>query len=184
MVPRTTPALSDSASIARAQADSARLPYVAADVRFMSGMIGHHTQALVMSGWAASRATNPAVKILAERIINSQRDEIALMQRWLRDRRQAIPAADDPHHAHMPGMLSRADMASLEEARGTAFDRLFLTLMIKHHRGAAQAVTELFATDGAGQDRSVFKFASAVHVDQTTEIARMEKMLAGLPSPK
>jgi hypothetical protein len=43
-------------------------------------------------------------------------------------------------------------------------------------------VRELFATDGAGQDEEVFKFASDAQVDQTTEIARMELMLEGLPS--
>ena len=41
-------------------------------------------------------------------------------------------------------------------------------------------VKELFATDGAGQDELVFKFASDANVDQSTEIARMESMLTAL----
>jgi uncharacterized protein (DUF305 family) len=48
-------------------------------------------------------------------------------------------------------------------------------------------VQRLFGTQGAGQDETVFKFASDVGVDQTTEIARMQRMLAdltfGTPSP-
>ena len=38
-------------------------------------------------------------------------------------------------------------------------------------------VQDLFGTYGAAQDELTFKFASDVNVDQTTEIARMEKML-------
>jgi len=52
--------------------------------------------------------------------------------------------------------------------------------MIQHHRGAVQMVKELFESPGAGQDELVFKFASDVNVDQTTEIARMQRMLAVL----
>jgi uncharacterized protein (DUF305 family) len=45
-------------------------------------------------------------------------------------------------------------------------------------------VQDLFASYGAAQDETVFKFANDVSVDQTTEIARMEKMLAALSSPR
>ena len=80
----------------------------------------------------------------------------------------------------MPGMLTEEQMKQLDEARGSEFDRLFLTLMIQHHRGAVSMVETLLGTYGAGQDEIVFKFASDVNIDQTTEIARMEKMLAAL----
>jgi uncharacterized protein (DUF305 family) len=53
--------------------------------------------------------------------------------------------------------------------------------MIEHHRGAVTMVLDLFATDGAAQDEAVFRFASDVQVDQVTEVARMERMLATLP---
>ena len=81
------------------------------------------------------------------------------------------------HAMHMPGMLTADQMSELDRARGTAFDRLFLTFMIQHHRGAIEMVRQLFGSYGAGQDELVFKFASDVNVDQTTEIARMESML-------
>jgi uncharacterized protein (DUF305 family) len=80
----------------------------------------------------------------------------------------------------MPGMLSDAQLRQLAAARGADFDRLFLTFMIQHHRGAVAMVEALFGTYGAGQDETVFKFASDVNVDQTTEIARMRRMLADL----
>lgn len=80
----------------------------------------------------------------------------------------------------MPGMLTDDQMKELDQARGPAFDRLFLTYMIQHHRGAVTMVKDLFGSPGAAQDETVFKFANDVSVDQSTEIARMEQMLAAL----
>jgi uncharacterized protein (DUF305 family) len=181
---------SELAAIAKARADSARYPYTAADVHFMSGMIGHHAQAIEMAGWAPTHGAGPAVRVLCERIINAQKDEIASMQRWLTDRRQPVPEATPKgmkmmmggmeHVMLMPGMLTEDQMKQLDAARGAEFDRRFLTFMIQHHRGAVSMVETLFSTYGAGQDETVFKFASDVNIDQTTEITRMEKMLATL----
>ena len=183
------PVSSDEA-IKAARADSARLPYTTADIAFMQGMIGHHAQAIVMSNWAATHGASPAVRTLASRIINAQQDEISTMSTWLRDRRQTVP---DPHamgmkmmmggHEEtmlMPGMLTDEQMKALDAARGPAFDDLFLTDMIQHHKGAVSMVHQLFETYGAGQDEYIFKYASDVNVDQTTEIARMQKMLASI----
>jgi uncharacterized protein (DUF305 family) len=178
------------AAIAKARADSARYPYTKADIDFMSGMIGHHAQAIVMARWAPSHGASESVRTLCSRIINAQTDEIVAMQRWLRDRNQPVPEADPmgmkmnmngmEHTMLMPGMLSEAQMKELDASRGTEFDRLFLTYMIQHHKGAVTMVDDLFASYGAGQDELVYKFASDVHVDQTTEIARMQKMLVAV----
>jgi uncharacterized protein (DUF305 family) len=178
------------ASVAKAQADSVRRPYTDADIHFMSGMISHHAQAIVMAKWAPTHGAGPALLRLSERIINAQTDEIAIMQRWLRDRRQPVPEASATgmrmtmggmeHEMLMPGMLNEAQMKQLDAARGAEFDRLFLTFMIQHHKGALTMVQQLFGSYGAGQDQTVFKFASDVNVDQTTEIARMEKMLTAV----
>jgi uncharacterized protein (DUF305 family) len=81
----------------------------------------------------------------------------------------------------MPGMLTPEQMQQLDQARGTAFDRLFLTSMIRHHQGAVSMVDALFGTPGAGRDELTFKLANDISVDQSTEIARMETMLAALP---
>ncbi len=182
----------DPAYVAQARADSLRLPYTQADVDFMSGMIGHHAQAIVMAHWAPTHGANASVRRLAERIINAQQDEIASMQRWLKSRGEAVPEANaagmkmsmngQEHMMLMPGMLTEAQMRQLDQARGPEFDRLFLTSMIQHHKGAVSMVTNLFGSRGAAQDETVFKFANDVSVDQSTEIARMEKMLAGYGS--
>jgi uncharacterized protein (DUF305 family) len=177
----------------QAQLDSARSRYTEADVRFMSGMIDHHAQALVVAGWAASHGASSSIRTLAGRIINGQQDEIATMQRWLRDRGQPVPEPGagmkmDMHGAGqdhlMPGMLTAEQMRQLDQAKGPEFDRLFLTFMIQHHRGAVSMVTDLFDTPGAARDEAAFKLANDVSVDQTTEIARMQRMLATLPGER
>ena len=169
--------------------NSARQPYTAADVRFMSDMIGHHAQAIHISRWAETHGASSQLQILAGRIINAQRDEIALMQQWLRERRQPAPEVSQTgmvlgdhagHAMHMPGMLTAEEIARLDQARGKEFDRLFLTFMIKHHQGAVTMVKELVSSQGAALDDTVFKLASDVSADQTTEIDRMQQMLADL----
>lgn len=172
----------------QARADGARPPHTAADVHFMSGMIGHHAQAVLMAGWAVSHGAGPAVRLLCERIVVGQRDEIELMQLWLQDRREPVPDGDPAHlmmpgMAHpklMPGMLTVEQLAQLDRARGAEFDRLFLTYMIQHHEGAITMVDQLLGSVGGGQDDTVFKLASDIYADQTTEIDFMSKMLARL----
>ncbi len=181
----------DSAYVAQARADSVRRPYTAADVQFMSRMIAHHSQAIVISRWAPTHGASTAIRTLAARIINGQQDEIATMQQWLRDRLQPVPDGKHggmkmtmngvEHTMPMPGMLGDTELKQLNAARGPEFDRLFLSLMIRHHRGAVAMVKDLFGSYGAAQDETVFRLASDVNVDQSTEIARMEKMLADFP---
>ena len=172
----------------QAPADSGRPSYTAADVHFVSGMIGHHAQAIQMAGWAPSHGASPAVRVLCERIVVAQNDEIAFAQRWLREHNQPVPPADPRGHVMpgmdhpmlMPGMLTPDQMAQLDAARGPQFDRLFLTFMIQHHRGAITMVAQLLAAPGAAQDGPIFRFAADVNVDQTTEIDRMSRMLDAL----
>ena len=163
----------------------------AADVHFMSGMIPHHAQAVLIAGWAASHGARPDIVRLCERIVVGQRDEIALMQTWLRTKGAPIPDANATHmkmtmngmvhEMLMPGMLTPEQLAELDAARGSKFDRLFLQAMIRHHQGAISMVDELLGSEGAAQDDLVYKFASDVYADQTTEISFMEKMLATIP---
>jgi uncharacterized protein (DUF305 family) len=166
-----------------------------ADVDFVSGMIAHHAQAVLMAGWAAANGASSAVQVLCERIVVSQRDEIALMQQWLRDHGQPVPAGDAAHDMMpgmdqsmlMPGMLTAGQLTELHAATGPEFDRLFLTGMVQHHEGAVTMVQRLISTPGAARDNFIFKLASDINADQTTEIARMKRMLAtlllGSPAP-
>ncbi len=163
----------------------------AADVAFMSGMISHHAQAVQIAGWAPSHGASAALRALCERIVVGQRDEIAAMQRWLREHGQPVPDPDPrgysmpgmDHPMLMPGMLTPEQLAQLNSARGPEFDRLFLTFMIQHHRGAVTMVRELLDAPGAARDGLIFQFASDVSADQTTEIDRMSRMLAALSYP-
>ena len=161
-------------------------PYTVADVHFMSGMIQHHAQAVLVAGWAPTHGASPALRALCERIVVGQRDEIVLMRRWLDDRHEPVPSADPSHMTMpgmdssmlMPGMLTAAELGRLDSARGPQFDRLFLQDMIRHHQGAITMVNQLFASRGAGEEEPVFRFAANVFADQTTEIERMQRMLA------
>src|SRR5438874_361747 len=165
--------------------DSARRDYTPADVHFMAGMIYHHAQAVLIAGWAPTHGASASMRTLCERIIASQTDEIALLSRWLATRHEAVPHPDPEHmmmpgmdSTHiMPGMLTDVQLAQLNQARGADFDQLFLRLMIQHHQGAITMVNLLFAS-GAGEEEPVYKMASSVYADQTTEIERMQRMLA------
>ncbi len=176
-----------------ARRDSAKMNFTEADVKFMTGMIAHHAQALIMSRLAPENNASPQIQTLAARIISAQKDEIRSMQTWLRDRDQPVPEVHieglklmihglgDDHmkmdHTNMAGMLSPAQLKELSEAKGDEFDRLFLKYMIDHHKGAVTMVTKLFNTDGAALDDGAFKLASEIQVDQRTEIDRMQRML-------
>jgi len=201
-IERTPPddaALTSDPSVAEqaAAVDSVRRTYTQVDVDFMAGMIHHHAQALVMSRMAPSHGASPSLQIMARRIINAQNDEIDLMQAWLRDRGEPVPEprtagereTDGGHAMHadhgaghemMPGMLSDEQLAALDAARGEEFDRLFLQFMIQHHQGAVTMVNELVAAPGAAREEAVFKLASDIGADQTSEITRMQTMLSDL----
>lgn len=178
---------------AQGRSDSAGAAYTAGDVHFMTGMIFHHAQAVLIAGWAPTHDASASLRALCERIVVGQSDEIATMQRWLRERHEPVPDFHDGHASMpgmagmpgmdttmmMPGMLTAQQLAQLDSARGPDFDRLFLTFMIQHHRGAITMVNQLFG-EGSGEEVVVFKFASDVYADQTTEIDRMQRMLATL----
>ena len=186
---------SGSASTSASQSVPAARPATrpapnAADVEFMSGMIHHHAQAIVMAGWSATHGANPQIRTLSERIIVSQRDEIRIMQQWLRENGQPVPEPNAKgmvmnmggmeHVMLMPGMLTDEQMAQLDAARGRDFDRLFLGFKIQHHEGALQMVEKLFATFGGGVDDVIYKAASDTFADQGSEIDRMQKMLEAM----
>ena len=173
--------------------------YTAADVTFMQGMIGHHAQAVTMGKMAVSHGASANVATFCKKVIISQRDEIGLMQTWLKDRgeRAPDPLAMEGHdmsgmkgmdmggmhmddHAMMPGMLTPAQMAQLDKARGKEWDRLFLTFMIQHHEGALVMVKTLFDSPGGGQGPEIFGYATGVDADQRGEIERMQKMLTAM----
>ncbi len=154
------------------------------DIMFMQDMIPHHNQAVQMAELVADRTNRQELVDVAGRIDVSQLDEIEFMQQWLRERGERVPdptAHDAMHTSHkMAGMASPEQMADLAQAEGTAFDRMFLELMITHHEGAVTMVEELLEQPGAAYDPVLFEFTTDVTNDQSTEIERMNALLVGL----
>ena len=165
----------------------AQASYTASDVTFMQHMIVHHQQALEMAVLVKDRTNTEELVTIAGRIESSQADEITFMKGWLDERGEP---AEDPkmqgHGAHMhhmmKGMASPEAMTALAAAKGTEFDRQFLTLMIAHHEGAVDMVEKLLDEEGTAADPVLYRFVGDIDSEQTSEISRMDKLLAGLSS--
>jgi len=159
----------------------ANISYSAYDVSFMQDMIVHHRQAVEMSVLAMDRTNNKDILDIASRIKASQDDEIAFMQNWLKDRNESLKSkhASHAHHAMM-GMASKQQMNALANAKGTQYDRQFLTLMIRHHKGAVHMVNELHDKPGTAFDPVLYTFTNDVVNDQEAEMERMAAMLDAL----
>jgi uncharacterized protein (DUF305 family) len=159
--------------------------YMPADVAFMQHMIVHHQQALDMAVLVKDRTNTEELVAISGRIEASQADEIAFMKTWLAERGEA---SEDPmmkgHGAHMhqmmEGMATPDQMAALAAAKAIDFDRQFLTLMIAHHEGAVDMVEKLLDEDGTAADPILYRFVGDIDSEQTGEIERMDKLLAGL----
>jgi len=156
--------------------------YTKADVEFMQGMIAHHAQAIVMSRMAESHGANPQVLKLSNKIDQSQLPEIHIMQGWLERNNQFAPDTSSWHDMMMAGMLTPEQLTELDAAKGVAFDRAYLRLMIQHHAGALKMVEDLFNAPLAGQEVDVNVFANDVVTAQTAEIGIMQKLLTQLPA--
>ncbi|MFE1788720.1 DUF305 domain-containing protein [Streptomyces sp. NPDC059525] len=153
-----------------------------ADVTFAQGMIPHHRQAILMSEMAQTHASSGAVKALAEKIKKAQAPEIATMTAWLNAWGEKVPTGMDgmdgmDHNATgMPSgdMMNDQQMDQLRGASGTAFDTMFLTMMIQHHEGAVEMAKTEKAEGAYGPAK---KLADDIITTQTAEIAQMKAML-------
>jgi uncharacterized protein (DUF305 family) len=163
-----------------------------ADVKFMQGMVMHHSQAVEMTELLKTRTHDTEVQALGKRISISQTDEMRFMREWLAERGESLSEHGSMDMAGMdmagmdhmdmampmmPGMLTKEQMKALAAATGPEFDHLFLTGMIQHHTGALTMVKDLFRIPGAGQDPRLFDFASDVDNTQQAEIDIMRHML-------
>ncbi|MFJ4908034.1 DUF305 domain-containing protein [Streptomyces sp. NPDC093249] len=143
-----------------------------ADFRYTQMMIVHHQQALTMTALAPERAASIKVKKVAERIGAAQKPEIGAMEAWLKN--NGGPREQAGHdHGSMPGMATGAQLEKLKNARGKAFDELFLKLMITHHEGAVTMAAEVL---GQGNNVLVEEMANDVIAQQSSEINRMRSM--------
>ena len=154
-----------------------------ADVKFMQGMIHHHSQALVMVRMIPTHTRTPELAAMGQKIQLSQSGEILAMQEWLTSSKLRVPmmtadgtVMDHGDMAPMPGMLTPEQMKTLEAARGAKFDELFLTGMIQHHKGALKMVADLREA-GGGKELNIGDFLNEVDNDQRMEIVRMYGLL-------
>ena len=155
------------------------------DVSFATEMIPHHAQAVQMSEMAVENAESQEVKALAEDISAAQEPEIETMSSWLETWGEDVPDTSSPDMGgmdhgsmdgmeDMPGMMSSDEMDELESASGTAFDQMFLSMMIEHHEGAIEmAQTE--QADGKYPD--AIDLAKTIEQAQTSEIETMKELL-------
>jgi uncharacterized protein (DUF305 family) len=148
-------------------------PHNELDVMFATDMIPHHRQAVEMAEMAQTRAKDPRIKDLARRIGQAQQAEVKLMSSWLRRWKQPVPPPDQMHTSHGPGMMTHAEMEDLKAAKGTAFDRMFCDMMIRHHDGALQMAT---ITQENGKNRAVIALAKLVVDTQTAEVDELRSI--------
>jgi uncharacterized protein (DUF305 family) len=151
-----------------------------ADVTFAQTMIPHHQQAVEMAEMALdpARQASAPVRDLATRIGDAQQPEIETMQGWL----DAWGAEAEDHSGHdmgsmkgMSGMMSDEQMSALGQATGTAFDRMWLQMMVEHHEGAVEmAETEI----ADGESAEAKDLARDIVEAQESEITEMQRLLS------
>jgi uncharacterized protein (DUF305 family) len=154
-----------------------------ADITCATEMIPHHRQAVQMADMALTQATNADVKTLAQAIKAAQDPEIVQMSGWLAGWQQPVPAASSSGMGGMGqtgvGMMSDADMTSLGKATGAAFDRMWVSMMIRHHQGAVSMAT---TEESTGQNPDAKKLAQSIITSQTAQITQLAALLSTLPS--
>lgn len=151
--------------------------YSANDIMFAQMMIPHHEQAIELSDVALRLSESEDIVDVAQRIRAGQDPEIDEMRRWLDNSGSSSMMEGHDMGAHgMSGMVSDADMASLESLVSPEFDVMFLELMIAHHEGALEMVTMI--DDSANAD--VRALAQAITVVQRAEIDEMMALLLSL----
>ncbi len=170
--PTTSPSTSSSSNNAAA-------PHNAADVAFATDMVPHHAQAVQMANSAPSRAASPVVKSLATQIKNAQDPEIKTMSGWLRSWGKPIPSTSMGQMQMGTGMMSSSDMSGLGKASGAAYDRMWVTLMIRHHQGA---ITMATTERTKGSNPAAKELAGKIITAQKGEISRMRTLLKQLPA--
>ena len=167
-------------------------PFAEPDVAFMRDMQVHHQQALAMTAMVEERTDHADLRLFVQRMDISQNGELEQLEGLLAEHEEAVertggdPAGHTGHsadgdHGDMPGMLTDAQLDTLEAARGDDFVRLFLEAMTLHHQGALAMAAEVFAAEGALADPRLHQFAQHVDSDQRIEIDRMARMYAELP---
>jgi uncharacterized protein (DUF305 family) len=144
------------------------------DAMFLQMMIPHHQQAVVISDCALTSSRNVEVLKLANQIKAAQQPEITQMEKWLND----AGLKTDPGHSMdgMGGMLTQDQLSVMAKSKGAAFDKLFLSGMIDHHKGAVAMVSMI----SNSKNSQIKEFGNQIRISQSAEIELMESMLANI----
>jgi uncharacterized protein (DUF305 family) len=174
-----------------------------AEAGFARDMQVHHDQAVQMAFMIRDKATDPTLRTIAYDIITTQQQQSGQMAAWLQV--WGLPAtgtqppmawmAGHPGHgavtsamststtapgrAAMPGMATPDQLAELERAQGPAAERLFLQLMIAHHRGGIVMADAVLSSTEQPQVR---RLATAIASSQRAEIEQMTELLDRIPA--
>ena len=147
------------------------LPEVSnADVTFAQGMLPHHVQGVQLATLALTNVTDPDVRALAQRIIESQSAEQKFLQTWLSS---VSPEMLTGHEHAMAGMLTPTQLSNFSTLAGEAARSEFLSLMTAHHQGAIDMANARLREAGSG---TITTLARSVIAEQTAEIARMAEL--------
>jgi uncharacterized protein (DUF305 family) len=178
----------------RVTASDAAPTDVSADAGFARDMQVHHAQAVEMSLIVRDSSTDPAIRLLAYDVLRTQQQQAGQMYAWLElwhlpQASNQAPMAWAAGMSHdsgtasggataMPGMAAAADLTRLGQLRGRAADRLYLQLMIAHHRGGVQMAE---AAVRLAHRPEVVSLAGDDLAGQQSEITLMDGMLAQRP---
>jgi uncharacterized protein (DUF305 family) len=168
----------------RARAAAATPETSSAEAGFARDMQVHHTQGVELAMIVRDRTDDADMRRMAYDMATTQGHQAGQLYGWLSvwglsQLGRQPPMAWMGHAGHgmnalMPGMATPAQVAELSAASGVEAERIFLTLMIAHHRGAlemSQAVLD------RSKEPVVLAFARAVLASQQSEIDLMTMML-------
>ncbi|WP_240675026.1 DUF305 domain-containing protein [Cellulomonas endophytica] len=185
-------------SVLTRQPAATAAPEGSVDAGFARDMQVHHAQAVELSVLVRDRSTDPELRVVALDILLTQQNQIGQMAGWLST--WGLPAASSTapmawmtEHDHaaaadagltgyaaMPGWVSREDLARLTAATGTDAERLYLELMIAHHRGGVTMAQE--AADRAGRP-VVRSLAENIVRNQQRELSALQDLLDARGGP-
>lgn len=143
---------------------------VATDKEFIEGMIPHHQEAVDTAREVLARGGEiPAIRALAQSIIVSQEQEIAMMKSWYEDWYDK-PYQDTGRYMNM--------MRPLAAYSGQELDRVFTTDMIVHHQGAVMMANMALTFSERDEIRDL---SESTIESQQKEIALMQAVLDDAP---
>ena len=154
-----------------------------ADQKFVQGMIPHHEQAVVMSEIVGNVEVSAETATLASEITGAQASEIELMQGFLNEWGVESDQNSDPHAGHKMsgdeshGMMTDEELAELKDSSGADFEKMWLTMMLAHHKGAVKMAETVIAE---GKDLRVKTLAETIISTQQQEILQIQSLLNNL----